>query len=51
MDKETMREAVRKSAFQLLILITVTFAGLIGISYILEPESVKAVFKEISRFG
>lgn len=49
MDRETMREAIRQSAFQLFILIFVTFVGLVGISYILEPESVTAFFFDLYR--
>lgn len=45
MDRKIVRKLVIKTIIQLLILIFMTILGLIGITYILEPDSVLAFFK------
>lgn len=45
MDKETMKEVIRQSAFQVLVLVVMTFAGLLAVTFILDPKSVTAFFR------
>ncbi|CAG1000478.1 hypothetical protein MTYP_02839 [Methylophilaceae bacterium] len=44
MNKVALKTVLRQSTFQLLVLVVVTIAGLVGISYIMRPESVSAFF-------
>lgn len=44
MNKEILKEALKQSTLQILVLIVMTFVGLVGITYILDPKSVSAFF-------
>lgn len=41
MDKDTMREIMVKAIVQIFLLILLTMAGLAGVTYIMDPESLK----------